>query len=108
MSGVPAILVSILLLGLNAFFVGAEFALVSARRDRLEAMADRGVDRARIVMRAAEKTSLMMAGAQFGITLCTTALGARGEPAVAHYLESVLEPLGVTGAVVPGITFALA
>ncbi len=108
MSGVPAILVSILLLCLNAFFVGAEFALVSARRDRLEAMAERGVDRARMVIRAAERTSIMMAGAQFGITLCTIALGALGEPAVAHYLELVLEPLGVPDAVVHGIAFAFA
>ncbi|MFC0106486.1 hemolysin family protein [Kibdelosporangium aridum] len=108
MTGVPAILVSLLLLALNAFFVGAEFALVSARRDRLEAMAERGIDRARTVMRAAEKTSLMMAGAQFGITLCTIALGALGEPAVAHYLEMVLEPLGVHPAVMHGIAFAIA
>ncbi|MET0237431.1 MAG: hemolysin family protein [Kibdelosporangium sp.] len=108
MTGIPAILVSLLLLGLNAFFVGAEFALVSARRDRLEAMADRGVDRARTVMRAAERTSLMMAGAQFGITLCTIALGALGEPAVAHYLEMVLEPLGVPAPVMHGIAFAIA
>ncbi|CAM3890480.1 hemolysin family protein [Kibdelosporangium persicum] len=108
MTGIPAILVSLLLLGLNAFFVGAEFALVSARHDRLEAMADRGVDRARMVMRAAEKTSLMMAGAQFGITLCTIALGALGEPAVAHYLEMILEPLGVHPAVMHGIAFAIA
>jgi CBS domain containing-hemolysin-like protein len=108
MSGFPAILVSILLLGLNAFFVGAEFALVSARRDRLEAMADRGVDRARMVIRAAERTSIMMAGAQFGITLCTIALGALGEPAVAHYLELALEPFGVPAPVVHGISFAIA
>jgi CBS domain containing-hemolysin-like protein len=108
MTGIPAILVSLLLLGLNAFFVGAEFALVSARHDRLEAMAERGVDRARMVMRAAEKTSLMMAGAQFGITLCTIALGALGEPAVAHYLEMILEPLGVHPAVMHGIAFAIA
>jgi CBS domain containing-hemolysin-like protein len=108
MTGIPAILVSILLLTLNAFFVGAEFALVSARRDRLEAMADRGIDRARTVMRAAERTSLMMAGAQFGITLCTIALGALGEPAVAHYLEMLLAPLGIPAAVMHGIAFAIA
>ncbi len=46
MTGGVAILVAVFLLILNAFFVGAEFAIVSARRDRLEAMAERGVDRA--------------------------------------------------------------
>ena len=92
MTGGAAIFVAVFLLILNAFFVGAEFALVSARRDRLEAMAERGVDRARIVMRAAEHTSMMMAGAQLGITLCTIGLGALGEPTVAYYLESLLRP----------------
>jgi len=107
MTGLPAILVAILLLGLNALFVGAEFALISARRDRLEAMVEAGVDRARMVIRAAERTSIMMAGAQFGITLCTIALGALGEPTVAHYLELVLEPLGINATVVHGVAFAL-
>lgn len=108
MTGGVAILVAVFLLVLNAFFVGAEFALVSARRDRLEAMADRGVDRARMVIRAAENTSMMMAGAQLGITLCTIGLGALGEPTVAYYLESVLHPLGLPAAVLHGIAFAVA
>jgi magnesium and cobalt exporter, CNNM family len=108
MTGGVAILVAVFLLVLNAFFVGAEFALVSARRDRLEAMAERGVDRARMVIRAAENTSMMMAGAQLGITLCTIGLGALGEPTVAHYLESVLHPLGLPAAVLHALAFAIA
>ena len=103
-----AILVAVFLLILNAFFVGAEFALVSARRDRLEAMADRGVDRARIVMRAAEHTSMMMAGAQLGITLCTIGLGALGEPTVAHFLEVLLGPLNLPAAVMHALAFTIA
>jgi len=108
MTGGVAILVALFLLILNAFFVGAEFALVSARRDRLEAMAERGVDRARIVMRAAEHTSMMMAGAQLGITLCTIGLGALGEPTVAFYLESLLHPLELPAAVMHALAFAVA
>jgi CBS domain containing-hemolysin-like protein len=108
MTGGVAILVAVFLLVLNAFFVGAEFALVSARRDRLEAMAERGVDRARIVMRAAEHTSMMMAGAQLGITLCTIGLGALGEPTVAHFLESLLGPLGLPAAVMHALAFTIA
>jgi CBS domain containing-hemolysin-like protein len=108
MTGGVAILVAVFLLVLNAFFVGAEFALVSARRDRLEAMAERGVERARMVIRAAENTSMMMAGAQLGITLCTIGLGALGEPTVAFYLESVLHPLGLPAAVLHALAFAIA
>jgi CBS domain containing-hemolysin-like protein len=107
MTGGVAILVALFLLVLNAFFVGAEFALVSARRDRLEAMADRGVDRARMVIRAAQNTSMMMAGAQLGITLCTIGLGALGEPTVAFYLESVLHPLGLPAAVLHALSFTI-
>ncbi|GAB1512406.1 hemolysin family protein [Actinophytocola sp. KF-1] len=108
MTGGVAILVAVFLLLLNAFFVGAEFALVSARRDRLEALAERGVDRARIVMRAAEHTSMMMAGAQLGITLCTIGLGALGEPTVAHYLEFLLGPLNLPAAVLHAVAFTVA
>jgi magnesium and cobalt exporter, CNNM family len=108
MTGPVAIVIAVFLLAANAFFVGAEFALISARRDRLEALADRGVDRARMVMRAAEKMSLMMAGAQLGITLCTIGLGALGEPTVAHALEGLLEPLGLPVAAIHAIAFAVA
>lgn len=108
MTGGVAIVIAVFLLAANAFFVGAEFALVSARRDRLEAMAERGVDRARTVMRAAEHTSMMMAGAQLGITLCTIGLGALGEPTVAFYLESLLHPFGLPAAVLHALSFAIA
>lgn len=108
MTGGVAIMVAVFLLAANAFFVGAEFALVSARRDRLEAMAERGVERARIVIRAAEHTSLMMAGAQLGITLCTIGLGALGEPTVAHFLEVVLGPVGLPAALLHPLAFAIA
>lgn len=108
MTGGVAILVAVFLLVLNAFFVGAEFALVSARRDRLEAMAERGVDRARMVIRATEHISMMMAGAQLGITLCTIGLGALGEPTVAHFLEILLGPLALPAAVLHTLAFTIA
>jgi CBS domain containing-hemolysin-like protein len=108
MTGGVAILIAVFLLAANAFFVGAEFALVSARRDRLEAMVESGVDRARTVIRAAENTSLMMAGAQLGITLCTIGLGALGEPTVAHALEGLLHPLGLPAAALHAIAFTIA
>ncbi|MFC4003449.1 hemolysin family protein [Prauserella oleivorans] len=87
-------LIGILLL-LNAFFVGAEFSLISSRRDRLEALLDQGKARAKIVMNAGEQVSLMLAGAQLGITICSLLLLQFGEPAVAHQLEAAVHALGV-------------
>ncbi|WP_019812616.1 hemolysin family protein [Saccharomonospora saliphila] len=87
-------LIGVLLLA-NAFFVGAEFALISSRRDRLEALLDQGVSRARIVINATRNVSLMLAGAQLGITICSLLLLQFGEPAVAHQLEIAVTALGI-------------
>lgn len=103
-----AVALTVLLLGANAFFVGAEFALISARRDRLEALAEQGKKRAVTVMRAAEHLSLMLAGAQLGITICSILLGRVGEPAVAHLLEKPFALLGVGDAVLHTVSFIVA
>ncbi len=108
MNNTVALLLALLLLAANAFFVGAEFSLISARRDRLEPLAERGVVRARAVIRAGEKLSLMLAAAQLGITICSLGLGALGEPAVAHQLEKVFDPLGVPGVLLHPIAFVIA
>jgi CBS domain containing-hemolysin-like protein len=103
-----ALLAMVGLLGLNAFFVGAEFALISARRDRVETMVDAGTSGAATVLRATEHLSMMMAAAQLGITICSLALGALGEPALAHLIEEVFSPLGVPEALVHPIAFVVA
>lgn len=107
MSGV-ALLIALLLLAANAFFVGAEFALISARRERLETMAARGVMRARTVIRAGETLPLMLAAAQLGITISSLGLGSLGEPAIAHQLEWLTGSFGVPEAVVHTIAFIVA
>ncbi|WP_430868614.1 hemolysin family protein [Demequina aurantiaca] len=103
-----AILLALLLLAGNAFFVGAEFALISARRTQIEPRAAEGSWAARIAVRAMDNVSLMMAGAQLGITMCSLGLGALGEPAVAHLLEKPLAAIGITGAWLHGVSFVLA
>ncbi|MBB5959238.1 CBS domain containing-hemolysin-like protein [Saccharothrix tamanrassetensis] len=103
-----SILVIFLLLAGNAFFVGAEFAIITARRDRLEGLADQGSSRARVVIRAGRELPLLIAGAQLGITLCSLGLGALGEPAVASILEGPFKVLGLPEAVLHGVAFALA
>lgn len=102
------VLLTVVLLAGNAFFVGAEFSLISARRDRLEALAESGKSRARTVIRAGENLSLMLAGAQLGITICSILLGRVGEPAIAHLIEAPLDLLHVPDAFLHPIAFALA
>ncbi|OQO93803.1 hypothetical protein B1813_04550 [Saccharomonospora piscinae] len=101
-------LIGVLLLA-NAFFVGAEFSLISSRRDRLEALLAQGKTRAKIVINASRNVSLMLAGAQLGITVCSLLLLQFGEPAVAHQLELAVAALGVPipGYVVHGVAFAV-
>ena len=102
------VLLTVVLLAANAFFVGSEFALISARRDRLEALAEQGKKSAVTVMRAAEQLSLMLAGAQLGITICSILLGRVGEPAVAHLLEKPFAVVGIPDTVLHTVSFVIA
>lgn len=101
------ILGALLLLG-NAFFVGAEFALVSARRTQIEPKAQQGSTLARSTLRAMERVSLVMAGAQFGITVCSLGLGAVAEPALSDVLEPVARSLGLPHGAVHALAFGVA
>jgi len=107
-SEIFGVLLTIFLLAANAFFVGSEFALISARRDRLEALAEQGKKRAVTVIQAGEQLSLMLAGAQLGITICSILLGRVGEPAIAHLLEKPFGLLGVPDAVLHTVSFLIA
>ncbi|MGF7234393.1 MAG: hemolysin family protein [Frankia sp.] len=89
------LLVAALLIAGNAFFVGAEFALISARRDRVEPAAARGDRRARTVVTAIAHLSPMLAAAQLGITVCSLGLGAVGEPSVGHLLSGLFRAVGI-------------
>jgi CBS domain containing-hemolysin-like protein len=104
----PAIAIALVLLIANAFFVGAEFALISARRSQIEPRAQAGSRMARTTLRAMENVSLVMAGAQLGITICSLGLGAVGEPAIAHVIEPWLDAWGVPDGLTHPIAFAIA
>ncbi len=108
MSDAGALLVAAALLAANAFFVGAEFALISARRTVIEPKAEAGSRSAQITLRAMERVSVMMAGAQLGITVCSLGLGALGEPAVAHLVEPLFEAVGLPDSLLHPAAFALA
>ncbi|MFW6693040.1 hemolysin family protein [Streptomyces sp. MAR4 CNX-425] len=102
------LLVGLLTLVLNAFFVGAEFALISVRRSQIEPYALNGDRRARGVLWGLEHVSTLMASAQLGITLCTLVLGVVAEPAIAHLLEPLFDAVGVPHGLVHPISFAIA
>jgi CBS domain containing-hemolysin-like protein len=94
----PALaLAAILLIG-NAYFVTSEFALMAARRTKVEPRAAEGSRMARTTLRAMEDLSQVIAAAQLGITVCSLGLGAVAEPAVSH----LLRPLGADVGLPPG------
>ncbi|MFE3249740.1 hemolysin family protein [Streptomyces sp. NPDC059209] len=92
----------------NAFFVGAEFALISVRRSQIEPAALKGNTRARNTLWGLEHLSAAMATAQLGITISSLVLGAVAEPAIAHLLEPPFESIGVPDGLVHPIAFVIA
>jgi CBS domain containing-hemolysin-like protein len=105
---IPGLLLGVLLLVANGFFVAAEIALLAARRARVEERAEAGDPRAAIALHALQELSITFSGAQLGITMCSLGLGAVAEPAVAGVVESLLSALGVPASVGPGVGFAIA
>ena len=92
----------LLLVGLNAFFVASEFALVAVRRSRIDEMAAGGDRSAKSVQTALEHLDRYIAGTQLGITIASLALGWVGEPALAVLIDRFLAlfgmPISSTGA----------
>lgn len=108
MSSGLALTLAALLLAANAFFVGAEFAIISSRRSAIEPLAAAGDRRATTVLWAMEHVSLMLACAQLGITVCSTSLGVVAEPAIAHLIAGPLDALGVSEDLTHPISFVVA
>ncbi|MGI5484013.1 hemolysin family protein [Streptomyces lavendofoliae] len=102
------LLIGLLTLVVNAFFVGAEFAMISVRRSQIESGAEAGDRRARSVIWGLEHVSALLAAAQLGITLSTLVLGVVAEPAIAHLLEPVFDMVGVPHGLVHPISFVIA
>lgn len=96
-----------LLIVLTAFFVVIEFSLLGARSHRLEAEAATNRS-ARAALRGINELTIMLAGAQLGITACTFALGAVTKPAVDAWLSPLLASSGLPEQIADGTAFALA
>lgn len=96
-TGILIIIIPALLIFLNALYVGAEFAAVSARKTRIIKMADDGNWLAKMIMPTvsdSQKLDHYIAGCQLGITVTSLALGAYGQSTVARYVAPLLANLG--------------
>ena len=108
MSDYSGLIWLVVLLAVNAFFVGAEFAVISARRSQIEPLALKGKRSAKTALWAMEHVSLMLATSQLGITVASLLILNVSEPAIHHLLELLLIPTGLPEALVSGLSFGVA
>ena len=98
----------VVLLAANAFFVGAEFAVISARRSQIEPLAEAGKRSAKTALWAMEHATLMLATSQLGITVCSLLILNVSEPAIHHLLEVPLALTGLPEGLIGTIAFIVA
>jgi len=97
----------LLLVAINGFFVAAEFAIVRSRRSRLEQLRDEGVGRARMALDQIDHVDQYVATCQVGITLASLGIGFLGEPALAELFEPLFGNfLGHAAAVAVAVALA--
>lgn len=106
-AAMPALLVTVVLLAINAFFVAAEYALVRVRRTKLVELADGGSRRARLALRINDSIDEYISAVQVGVTGASLGLGIIGEPALSGLLSPVLGVLPVPEAFARAVTFVL-
>ena len=102
------IVVVVLLVAANAFFVAAEFALVSVRETRLQQMIAAHRIGARTVQKLHQKLDTVLNAVQFGVTVASLALGWIGEASIAHILEPLFLPLPHSRLYAHGVAVVLA
>ncbi|GAA1454405.1 hemolysin family protein [Nesterenkonia lacusekhoensis] len=98
----------VVLLAGNAFFVAAEFAVLSARRSQIEPQAEQGSKRAKTALYSMEHVSQMLAISQLGITVCSLLILLVSEPAIHHLLTEPMVALGVPYPMASAAAFVVA
>jgi len=98
----------VILLLVNAFFVGAEFSIISARRSQIEPRADKGSRSAKTALWAMEHATLMLATTQLGITVCSLLILDVSEPAIHDLVSKPLDLLHLGVTVVETVSFIVA
>ncbi len=102
-----SVVLIILLLAANGFFVAAEFALVKSRGFRIQSNADHGSRAAQLTVQIQKQLEPYLAACQLGITMASLGLGWIGEPAVAALLEPMFHKLGLGDRMLHTISFLL-
>jgi putative hemolysin len=90
LTGLIGILLVLLFVAANGFFVAAEFSLVAIRRTRVAELVADGFSAAKTLQKAVDNLDAYLAATQLGITISSLALGWIGEPALAHLIEPFL------------------
>ncbi|MDY2941809.1 MAG: hemolysin family protein [Varibaculum sp.] len=108
MSPAVALLIAVLLLFVNAFFVAGEFSVTSTRKSQIEPLVEQGRRGAKDALWTLEHVPDVLSLNQLGITLASTGLGAVAEPAVADLLEPVFHAVGAGAVVAHSIAFLVA
>ena len=104
----PGLIWLVVLLAATAFFVGAEFAVIAARRSQIEPRAAEGSRAAKTTLWAMEHATLMLATSQLGITICSLLILNVSEPAIHHLLEYPLGLTPLTADVISVLAFVVA
>jgi putative hemolysin len=106
-SFVLEIIILFFLILLNGFFAMSEMALISARKSRLEPLAESGNERARTALELSGRPDQFLAAIQIGITLVGTLAGAIGGATIAHQLAAVLDKIPLLAPYAEGVSFTL-
>ncbi len=107
MSDVWGIVWLVVLLLANAFFVAAEFAVISARRSQIEPLAEAGKRSAKTALHAMERASDMLATSQLGITVCSLLILNVAEPSIHHLLAKPMELFGWSTQLIDTVAFVV-
>ncbi|UQZ36829.1 transporter associated domain protein [Paenibacillus sp. PK3_47] len=95
-------------IGLTAFFVGAEFAILKVRMSRIDQLISEGNKKAVIAKKVAHDLDYYLSACQLGITITALVLGALGEPTVERILHPLFDEIGVPAALSTVLSYAIA
>src|SRR5260370_42444652 len=97
----------LLLIGINGFFVAAEFALGRSRRGKIEQLAEEGESGAEAVVEQLDKIEESLSACQIGVTVASIGIGFLGEPSIAKLIEPVFGGLPHEAAAAISLAIAL-
>ncbi len=107
MSTLPSLLIAFLLILLNGFFVGTEFALLKVRSTRLTELANEGRSAARLALHITQHFDVYLSATQLGISLASIALGQIAEPGVAHLMAPLFRAVHLPERMLHPVSFVV-